>query len=60
MIYEYKCTNIVNCKEYNLIVEINKNIKDSSRTEYCSKCNEEMKRVYTSPGIKTSGDKYKA
>ena len=53
MTYLYKCTN-ENCKNVDTIIEISKPIKDSDRHEACQWCAQDMNRVYTSPGVKTS------
>jgi predicted nucleic acid-binding Zn ribbon protein len=57
MIYLYKCDN-ESCKNVDIIVEIQKPIKDSDRKEACEWCTGDLKRVYTAPGVKTS-DGYK-
>ena len=56
MTYEYKCTN-ENCILYDVVVEIQKPLKDSSKKEYCKECRNELKRIYkfgckTSDGVK--------
>jgi predicted nucleic acid-binding Zn ribbon protein len=53
MTYLYKCEN-ENCKNVDVIIEINKSITESSKEETCEWCAEKLKRVYTSPGVKTS------
>jgi predicted nucleic acid-binding Zn ribbon protein len=58
MRYLYKCDN-KDCKQYDVVVEIEKPIKDSDRHEACKECAQDMVRVWSSPGIKTSdGNKF--
>jgi len=52
MTYQYKCEH---CEKE---IEITKSIYSSSRIESCQVCNSELKRIYTSSGIKT-GDGFK-
>jgi predicted Zn-dependent protease len=53
MTYLYKCEN-ENCKNVNTVIEISKPIKDSDRREACEWCTQDLVRVYTAPGVKTS------
>lgn len=57
MIYEYVCDS-KECIGYGVSVEINKTLADVARKETCTICNKPLRRVYTSPGVKTN-DKYK-
>jgi predicted nucleic acid-binding Zn ribbon protein len=59
MTYLYKCEN-EKCKNFDVVVEIQKLMKDSDRHEACQLCTQDMVRVYTAPGIKTFGDGYKS
>lgn len=59
MTYTYKCLNI-NCNLRNEIQEINKPISECSTKEYCKECNQELQKVFNSPGIKPANDKYKS
>ena len=59
MTYLYKCVN-ENCKNVDVIVEVNKPIKDSDKKEGCNWCCQDMQRVFSAPGIKTFGDGYKS
>jgi len=58
MTYLYKCEN-VECEMHDEVVEVDKPMAESSRTEYCEKCSGELTRVYTSPAVKPAGDTMK-
>ena len=51
--YEYKCDN-KECTEFEKEVTVVKSMNDSSRLEYCEKCDSEMVRIYSVGGIKTA------
>jgi len=57
--YEFKCVNI-QCKERNEIKVIDKPMSEAGETEYCKECKEPLQKIFGSPGIKPSGDRYKA
>jgi predicted nucleic acid-binding Zn ribbon protein len=58
MTYLYQCTD-EKCQGSKEVTEVCKPMSESSRKEFCPLCGGEMKRVYTSPGVKTS-DGYKS
>ncbi len=57
MIYNYQCVNI-KCKKRNEVQEISKPMSEASSLEICSECQENLKRIFGSPSVKT-GDGFK-
>lgn len=59
MLYNYQCKN-KECKEYEKTKEVELSIYVvGTKPVLCEKCNSEMQRIYSNPGIKTS-DGYKS
>ena len=53
MTYVYKCVD-ENCKMYDIEVEINKKMSESSRDEFCDICSRKLDKVWKPSGIRTS------
>ena len=58
MIYRYKCTN-TKCKNLNKEVSISLPMSEYKNPQQCNECNKDMIKVFSSFGLKTSGDGYK-
>jgi len=57
MIYQYKCTN-PECSMKDEEVDRSMPISEAGTPQYCEECNEQLQKIFSSPGVRT-GDGYK-
>jgi len=58
MLYPYECKN-KDCDLIDKKIIIDKPMSESSREEFCEKCDSKLERVWLSTSIKPSNDKIK-